>query len=817
MIGLFTNFYLETDTEILWTPTPSRVLSDGNWIKEDSGYRTLPRRIRITVHADGGNVLSQEGVNRVFTAIDVARDTLHYDEVCEDAKVSMEDEDGETTCLIYSVSNFWNDNINVYNQSVTSDEDAIQTLSRRVFPDGTPVVVLSILGNPTWSSDDNVLTSAQIFSTIIFTPPTDESFILEGRVITNILDLRKQWDEEPGNIFRLEISTLRCFSDEVERAIVKDIPLVPMIFVVMSIFTCVIFCRRHWIYSRCFLGFGAVFTVLLSIMTSYGLLFLIGVPFTSMTQILPFIIFGVGLDDAFILWGGFQRTDPRKDSAARINDTLQDVGVSIFVTTLTSVVAFSLGYISSVPIVYFLCQYAAAAIAIDFIFQITFFIALIVLDERRVEKRNRDCFVCFGAPTYPFEKNLAEDGNYFNEEKSTDSVFGRFMIWLSTVLTKPAVKAVVVILSFLLFGFSIYSSTKLRQELNIADVLPESSYYRNFWETYTDYTSSTAISPYIIFRDVDQSDPSIQRQMEEFVNDIVDIKSVTQEPQYFWLRDYKSFLNSTDTDDTVKTLSFNQQLDIFLSIPPNKKLYKDDIVRDESGNILTSRTVVKMDNIDYLDIKDQIDALGDQRVLSESQDKGRDDWAFFTFEIRYYLFQFYTSCPSELKLTTIIGVSAISFISLIFIPHWTSILFVAPVICMLYIDLLGFLQVCGVAINAVSFISLVMSIGLLVDFLMHILLRYYESKELSRAEKVKDAIQTMGTSVLIGAISTFLGIIPLVMSTSEVFWTIFITFVGVVVFGATHGLIFLSVVLSFVGPEVTLELNPDKEREENKM
>merc|ERR1711884_160459 len=117
--------------------------------------------------------------------------------------------------------------------------------------------------------------------------------------------------------------------------------------------------------------------------------------------------------------------------------------------------------------------------------------------------------------------------------------------------------------------------------------------------------------------------------------------------------------------------------------------------------------------------------------------------------------------------------------ALIFIPHWSSILFIAPIICMLYIDLLGFIQVFGVAINAVSYVTLVMSIGLIVDFLLHILLRYYESKEMSRADKVKDTIQTMGTSVLIGALSTFLGIIPLVMSTSVAFWTIFITFLGV--------------------------------------
>merc|ERR1712232_314042 len=122
-------------------------------------------------------------------------------------------------------------------------------------------------------------------------------------------------------------------------------------------------------------------------------------------------------------------------------------------------------------------------------------------------------------------------------------------------------------------------------------------------------------------------------------------------------------------------------------------------------------------------------------------------------------------------------------------------------------DLLGFLQFCGVAINAVSYISLVMSIGLMVDFIMHILLRYYESKEVTREGKVKDTLEEMGTSILIGAISTFLGVIPLALSTSNIFSTIFITFLGLVVLGATHGLIFLPVMLSLVGPTVVLDLS----------
>jgi len=52
---------------------------------------------------------------------------------------------------------------------------------------------------------------------------------------------------------------------------------------------------------------GAVGSIMLSIMLGYGILFTISVPFTSMTQVVPFGMFGIGLDDAFILWGAYKR------------------------------------------------------------------------------------------------------------------------------------------------------------------------------------------------------------------------------------------------------------------------------------------------------------------------------------------------------------------------------------------------------------------------------------------------------------------------------------------------------------------------------
>jgi hypothetical protein len=114
------------------------------------------------------------------------------------------------------------------------------------------------------------------------------------------------------------------------------------------------------------------------------------------------------------------------------------------------------------------------------------------------------------------------------------------------------------------------------------------------------------------------------------------------------------------------------------------------------------------------------------------------------------------------------------------------------------------MQMAGLHINAVTYIVIVMAIGLLVDFLMHILLRYYETTGTTRNAKVKETLETMGASILLGGLTTWLGVIPLAFSTTAIFKMVFISFLAMVSLGCGVGLILLPVLLSLVGPIVSV-------------
>lgn len=107
----------------------------------------------------------------------------------------------------------------------------------------------------------------------------------------------------------------------------------------------------------------------------------------------------------------------------------------------------------------------------------------------------------------------------------------------------------------------------------------------------------------------------------------------------------------------------------------------------------------------------------------------------------------------------------------------------------------------GIAINIISSILIVLSIGLCVDYAAHIGLAFLITPGSSKDDRAKKALQTIGPAVLNGGFSTFLSISLMAASKSLAFISFFKIFTIVVVFGLWHGLLFLPVVLSILGPE----------------
>jgi len=484
---------------------------------------------------------------------------------------------------------------------------------------------------------------------------------------------------------------------------------------------------------------------IVSIMTTYGFLFCLGVPMTSVAQLFPYVMLGIGLDDTFIVTGAYSRTDPEKPVLNRIEVCVNEVAISIVVSTLTTVVAFSLGIATSMPMIRWFCMYAAPTVAIDFIYQITFFIAILVLDEKRIQNDRYDCLVCLKSRPTSFkhkgddiEKKKEEDEDKYgqkcnnlekNSEKGTSNssastVVSKWMCHYSNFLMRPVTK-VLVFFSFTgLLILGVLGALQQKQELDFRSIMPADSFIRTYFDAIYQYSNDdsfalTYLRADIFFRGVDVSLPDIQQQMLDFVDELVEMPYITSPPEYFWLRDFHKFQKVFQSNYTELTnnMSFNDQLTLFLDIPNFDLLYSKDIVRDEkSGDVIASRCQVIFDKGSNYDVAVQIATVREQYRITSHQavNIGKSEWSFFMFTEHFYAWELHDLMYSELLLSFALGILSVFMISVLFIPHPLLAIVLPLIVSAVYVELMAFLYAVGIYINVITAIGLLMSLGLVV-------------------------------------------------------------------------------------------------------
>jgi Niemann-Pick C1 protein len=399
------------------------------------------------------------------------------------------------------------------------------------------------------------------------------------------------------------------------------------------------------------------------------------------------VILGVGLDDTFIITGAYFRLlaaehahsledekDKNHDTAIteRIRETMEEVGLSISLTTTTTIFAFCLGSFSTIPGIRWVCLYASVTIFFDYFYQVTLFVALLTLDQRRMNRAEADAtkqgkYMLLGGiwSTLPNGKDdqPTRSGNSTSRSSSASSLFTqRIMGWYARQLLRPVSKAIVLTTFAIAFGYSIYRTTLLTQEFNIEDYVPEDSYTKPFFTALDEY-SSIKVPIQVFFRNVNQSDPEIQQQMLDYIAALSELPQVQHPPDFCWVQDMHDFTtgktleamdeedaeNAEDIADAILSgnKTFAEQLDMVLKIPTLGEVYGSDIVRDDNGNIVTSRCFLFVRYIDLHSVQEQVALLHAQEEitaqfqpqLTSNEKKSGPGLSFFTFDDLYYYWE----------------------------------------------------------------------------------------------------------------------------------------------------------------------------------
>uniref|UniRef100_A0A2K6UUP9 Patched domain containing 3/pseudo n=1 Tax=Saimiri boliviensis boliviensis TaxID=39432 RepID=A0A2K6UUP9_SAIBB len=125
------------------------------------------------------------------------------------------------------------------------------------------------------------------------------------------------------------------------------VPLFHLAYVFIILFAVTSCCRFDCIRNKmCVAAFGVI-SAFLAVVSGFGLLLHIGVPFVIIVANSPFLILGVGVDDMFIMISAWHETSLADDIRERMSSVYSKVAVSITITTVTNILAFYTGVMSS--------------------------------------------------------------------------------------------------------------------------------------------------------------------------------------------------------------------------------------------------------------------------------------------------------------------------------------------------------------------------------------------------------------------------------------------------------------------------------------
>ncbi|XP_057987143.1 uncharacterized protein LOC110660977 isoform X3 [Hevea brasiliensis] len=665
----------------------------------------------------------------------------------------------------------------------------------------------------------------------------------------------------------LSFSSESSIEEELKRESTADVTTILISYLVMFAYISLTLggtphLSSFYISSKVLLGLSGVLLVMLSVLGSVGLFSAIGVKSTLIImEVIPFLVLAVGVDNMCILVHAVKRQPLELPLEGRISNALVEVGPSITLASLSEVLAFAVGSFIPMPACRVFSMFAALAVLLDFLLQVTAFVALIVFDFLRAEDKRVDCVPCLKISSSYAESDKGIGGG-------RPGLLAQYMKRVhAPVLSLWGVKIVVI---SIFIGFALASialSTRVEPGLEQKIVLPRNSYLQGYFNNVSEYLR---IGPplYFVVKNYNYSSESrhtnqlcsiSQCDSNSLLNEIARA-SLTPESSYIakpaasWLDDFlvwlspeafgccRKFTNgsycppddqppccSSDTgscdlsgvckdcttcfrhsdlnNDRPSTAQFRDKLPWFLNALPSADCAKGghgaytssvELEGIENGVIQASsfRTY-------HTPLNKQIDYVNSMRAAKEFSSRVSDSLKMevFPYSVFYMFFEQYLDIWKTALINLAIAIGAVFVVCLVITCSLWSSAIILLVLAMIVVDLMGVMAILDIQLNAVSVVNLVMSVGIAVEFCVHITFAFSVSSG-DRDQRVEEALGTMGASVFSGiTLTKLVGVLVLCFSRTEVFVVYYFQmYLALVLLGFLHGLVFLPVILSVFGP-----------------
>ncbi|KAH6618191.1 patched family-domain-containing protein, partial [Chaetomium sp. MPI-SDFR-AT-0129] len=683
-------------------------------------------------------------------------------------------------------------------------------------------------------------------------------------------------DEANARNLRLSFSTEISLEEELNKSTNTDAKIIVISYIIMFLYASIALGSTtlsfkdlirnpavSLVESKFTLGVVGIAIVLMSITASIGLFSKLGLKATLIiVDVIPFIVLAVGVDNIFLIVHEFERVNisyPDDVVEVRISRALGRMGPSILFSAITETACFALGAFVGMPAVRNFAIYAAGAVLINAILQVTMFVSVLTLNQIRAEDSRADCFPCVQVKSARIHLNGnggvgTTNGAARFYEAPSESLLQQFIrkTYAPRLLGKKT-KAVVVAVFLGIFAAAVALLPEVELGLDQRVAIPDDSYLIPYFNDLYDYFDAGP-PVYFVTREFNGTEREQQQKIcsrfttceQMSLTNILEQERKREEVSYIasptagWMDDFFQWLNPDNEACCVDrrrpcfsrrdpawniTLAgmpegdeFLHYLSRFLTAPTNEDCplagqasYGSAVVIDQDHTTIRASHFRTM----HTPLRSQDDFI---RAYASARRIAHDVSAttglsIFPYSVFYIFFDQYATIVG---LTSALLGSALAIVFLVSSILLGSILTAAVVtltVGMAVTDIVGAMAVLGVSLNAVSLVNLIICVGIAVEFCAHVaraftfpaqtFLERARSRFRGRDARAWTALANVGGSVFSGiTITKVLGVAVLAFTRSKIFEIYYFrVWVALVVFAASHALVFLPVALSLVGGE----------------
>ncbi|KAK7414623.1 niemann-Pick type C-related protein 1 [Neonectria punicea] len=681
-----------------------------------------------------------------------------------------------------------------------------------------------------------------------------------------LLDVQEEAKERG---LRLSFNTEISLEQELNKSTNTDAKIIIISYIVMFLYACLALGTplKHifrnpavlLVESKVTLGLVGIIIVLMSIGASIGFFSWVGLKATLIiVEVIPFIVLAVGVDNIFLIVHELERVNvscPDQMVEERVARALGRMGPSILFSALTETVAFALGTAVGMPAVRNFAAYAAGAVLVNAVLQMTMFVSFLSLNQMRVEDHRCELWPWWQitkARVHLNGTNGYAHGAGRGSDMTEESLLQVFIknTYAPRLLGKKVKLAVVIIfLGMFSAGLALLPQIQLGLDQRVA--IPDGSYLIPYFNDLYDYLE---IGPPVYF--VDRGADISKREQQQAacsrfttcqplsLTNSLELErqrpesSFISSPTASWIDDFFLWLNPindqccvehgsacfADRDPAWNTTlygmpenqEFMQYLKKFLSSPTDEDCplggeapYGQAVVIEDDGNSVKAshfRTA-------HTPLRSQEDFISAysaaRRIASEIGERTGAD--VFPYSVFYIFFDQYLSIVPLTAGLLSAAVGMIFVVAALLLGSVLTSLVVTLTVVMSVVDIMGAMAVFNVSLNAVSLVNLIICVGISVEFCAHIARAFmFPSRTVmeanSNALRGRDArawtaLVNVGGSVFSGiTVTKLLGVSVLAFTRSKIFEIYYFrVWLSLVVFAALHALVFLPVALSIAG------------------